>query len=227
MHNLVKLAAGITALTLTAGCSGGGIRVTETEKAYETGNSQVKASLPRFECSANPEFAEDMNREYDELIMSVLDEFIARTQNKTEKSDFTLETDVKMNNGRLLSVVCDGEVKSEDAHGERFRVCRTIDFIEGKTLTLSDIFADEEWKRAVDAKMEQLAKSGKDEYEDLWEMPSTKLLKSENFYINDKGIVFFFPPYELSYYRRGFVEFEFSHEELSGYFSEAFREMVI
>ena len=211
---------------LLAGCSGEGIKVGVVEKSYETGSSAVQAKLPQFEYAANPDFAESLNSEYDALVMSLLDEFIARTQNSAEKSEFKLESDVKMNNGRLLSVVCEGEAFTGGAHGEKFRISKTVDFENGNTLTLADIFSDEGWKTAVNARMEQMAQSGAEEYRDLWEKPSTDILKEENFYINSEGIVFYFPPYELSYYRRGFVEFEFKYSELSGFLSDNFKSLI-
>lgn len=224
MHNPVKFAAAALAAAVLCSCGAQGVRVGIVEKEYETGSSTVEARLPQFECDANPSFAESLNGEYDALMMSLLDEFIIKTQDKD--AEFEIKSDVKLNNGRLVSVVCDGEVFSGGAHGEKFRICRSIDFVGGKILTLDDIFSDEGWKTAVDTRMEQLALSGDEEYKDLWEKPSTKLLKAENFYITDDSIVFFFPPYELSYYRRGFVEFEFEYSELSGYLTPEFAAMV-
>ena len=226
MHNPLRFAVAAVAAALLAGCAGEGIKVGVVEKSYETGSSAVQAKLPQFEYAPNPDFAESLNSEYDALVMSLLDEFIARTQDSTEKSEFKLESDVKMNNGKLISVVCEGEAFTGGAHGEKFRISKTVDFVNGITLSLTDIFADEGWKMAVDAKMEQMAKSGDEEYRDLWEKPSTSLLKEENFYINNNGIVFYFPPYELSYYRRGFVEFEFGYDELSGFLSDGFKELI-
>ena len=41
--------------------------------------------------------------------------------------------------------------------------------------------------------------------------------QNEYFYFTDKGIVIFYPPYELSYYSRGFVDFTIDYEDLYGY----------
>lgn len=226
MHNPLKFAAAAIAAALLTGCSGEGIKVGVVEKSYEAGSSAVQAKLPQFEYAPNPDFAESLNSEYDTLVMTLLDEFIARTQDSAEKSEFKLESDVKMNNGKLISVVCEGETFTGGAHGEKFRISKTVDFENGNTLTLADIFADEGWKTAVDARMEQMVQSGDEQYRDLWEKPSTKLLKEENFYTNNEGIVFYFPPYELSYYRRGFVEFEFGYTELSGFLSDGFKSLI-
>ena len=225
MHNSVKFAAAAIALLL-CGCSGEAVRVEFAEKAYETGNSEVEAYVPHFECETKSEFAEEMSAEYDTMMMSLLDEFIAKTEQSTERSEFKLESEVKMNNGKLVSVVSEGEVYTGGAHGEKFRVSRTFDFAEGRTVTLEDIFADDGWRMAVDAKMDRLATSGEGEYKELWEKPSTSLLRPENFYISNDAIVLYFLPYELSYYRRGFVEFEFKFDELSGYLSEYIQNLI-
>lgn len=220
MHNPVKLAAAALSAAMLFGCSGSGVKVNQAEKAYETGMSEAKAEIPQFECTKNREFAEIMNEEYENMILALLDEFMERTQKQTQKCEFDLENSVKLNNGRIVSVVCEGEAYTGGAHAEKFRMCRTMDFDEGKTLTISDVFSDDAWKQAADVKMLALAQSGEERYRDLWQQPETKDLNPENFYLKDDAVVVYFPPYELSYYRKGFVEFELKYKEFSGYMNE-------
>ena len=46
---------------------------------------------------------------------------------------------------------------------------------------------------------------------------------SEQFYLNGKNIVIVYPPYELSYYERGFVEIPLDLESMSGYLKPEYR----
>ena len=43
------------------------------------------------------------------------------------------------------------------------------------------------------------------------------------FYMTDEDLVIFFPPYVLSYYAKGFIEFPLRLTELNGYLNEEFR----
>lgn len=224
MHNFVKLAA--VGVLLLCGCSEKAVSVELAEKKYETGNSEVQAEIPHFKSKTNPDFAEKLNSEYDTRLLSMLDEFIAKTEQNAAHSEFKLESKVKANTGRLVSVVCEGEVYTGGAHGEKFRIAQTFDFAEGKIVNLEDIFADDSWKMMADAEMSRRILSGDDQYKELWEKPTVALLKPENFYINGNSLILYFPPYELSYYRRGFVEFELQFEELSGYLSDYMRQML-
>ena len=55
------------------------------------------------------------------------------------------------------------------------------------------------------------------EYADIWEQPVIGEEQNECFYLTDDGLVIYYPPYELSYYARGFVEFVIPYSELYGY----------
>ena len=67
----------------------------------------------------------------------------------------------------------------------------------------------------LNSRLEKMSRQA--EYSDLWEKPIITDAQNEYFYFNDKGIVIFYPPYELSYYARGFVEFVIPYEDLYGY----------
>ena len=121
---------------------------------------------------------------------------------------------------RVVSVVMEGEVSGDKPHGEKLRITRTYDFGEAKTVTLPELFMDDSWQMLIDNKMRELVEGGTDGYDELWEIPTAKLLNKENFYIKDGELVIYFPPYELSYYRRGYVEFNFAPQELARVLSD-------
>lgn len=227
MHNFIKAGACIFAIGMLAGCGGNGVKVDFADKTYEAGTSLVKAAVPVFESEMSQEFADSINQEYDEKIMSILDTFMAKTQALPEESEFLFDSEVKTNNGRLVSVVSEAEVFTGGAHGEKFRISRSFDFENGKEIKLEDIFVDDSWKTIVNERMKELCESGDEEYSELWEEPSVEILNAEDFYIEGDKLVLYYPPYKLSYYRRGFVEFKFKVEELSGYMTDYIKELML
>ncbi len=219
MHNFVKLALVLPVICLCA-CAKG-INISFEKSEYGTEKQSAAFNLPVIDYPQNQAFAESVSEEFKREASLILEDFLAR-----EEPSLKADTEITHRDQRLVSLVLEGEVDTGKAHGEKFRRTGTYDFMTQKKLKLSDLFQDEAWKQAVDNKMKALAESDEGDYEDLWEMPSVELLQAENFYIKDGKLVLYFPPYELSYYRRGYVEFEFEKEELSGYLSELGRAVL-
>lgn len=225
MYNPLKAVTIAASVLLLCACNSG-IDINIEERAYQTGNCETKIKVPEFSCDTAVEFAETVNDIYNKEISAIVDRFIAQNTNAENKTDLSADTTVMQNNGRIVSAVLEGEAFSGGAHGEKFRISKTFDFAECKEITLDSLFADDAWKTVADNKMKKLAELGEGEYAQLWEMPSVEKLKSENFYLKNNNLVIYFPPYELSYYRRGYVEFEFDKEDLAGYLSEYGREVL-
>lgn len=196
-------------------CScGDGIKVGFENKEYQMNDKSATITVPSFEDES--EFSAQINDEIEEKTAEIIDNFI-----KSEYvSKLDMNTEIAHNDGRIVSVVMEGEVSGDKPHGERIRVVKTYDFLEEKTVTLAELFMDDSWQILVDNKMRELAETGADGYDELWEIPSVKLLDKENFYIKDGELVLYFPPYELSYYRRGYVEFNFTAQELARVLSD-------
>ena len=213
MHNSVRLAAVLLSVCILASC-GDGIKVGLESKEYQTDGKCATFTVPTFEDES--EFASQITDEIEEKTAELLDNFI--------KSEFVskldINTEVTHNDGRVVSVVMEGEVSGDKPHGEKLRITRTYDFREAKTITLAELFMDDSWQMLIDNKMRELVEGGTDGYDELWEIPTAKLLNKENFYIKDGELVIYFPPYELSYYRRGYVEFNFTPQELARVLSD-------
>ena len=62
-----------------------------------------------------------------------------------------------------------------------------------------------------------------DIYSELWEEPHITADNKNRFYMTDTELVIFFPPYELSYYAKGFVEFKIPLEELYDILDERYK----
>lgn len=185
-------------------CSAGGIK-TETSE-YEQEGKYARITLPVFE-----------NEGFDTEIRKTTDEILNNFLLYNEKARLELDTDVKANGERIKSVVIDGTCEKGDNTPERIRIAKTMDFQEGRFLELSDFLTDG-WEQKADNIMKELSES--DEYDELWEMPTVAQMDKENFYIEDGKIVLFYPPYKLSYYSRGFVEFSIDMEDMRGYLTD-------
>ena len=225
MYNPLKAVAVVISAMLLCSCNDG-IDINIEERSYQTDTCESKIKVPEFSCAAASEFAETVNSIYNKEISVLVDRLITQNADSENRTELSADTNIMLNNGRIVSTVLEGEVFSGGAHGEKFRISKTFDFAEGKEITLDSLFSDDAWKTVVNNKMQKLAELGEGEYAQLWEMPSAEKLKSENFYLKNNELILYFPPYELSYYRRGYVEFEFKKEELAGYLSEYGREVL-
>lgn len=226
MHNPLKAVIIITASFFLCSCNNG-IDIKIEERFYQTDNGEVKIKLPEFSSDTASEFAQDVNDIYNKEISALVDAFFAKepTGNK-DSTELNADTAVTRNDGRIASVVFEGEAFTGGAHGEKFRLSKTFDFEMMQEITLDRLFSDASWKTVADNKMRSLAEQGEGDYSELWEIPTTELLNPKNFYLKDNMLVLYFPPYELSYYRLGYVEFEFEKEELAGYLSDYGREIL-
>ncbi|MBQ8637283.1 MAG: DUF3298 and DUF4163 domain-containing protein [Clostridia bacterium] len=225
MHNPLKAVIIITAIFFLCSCNNG-IDIKIEERFYQTDNGEVKMKLPEFSSATASEFAQNVNDIYNREVSSIIDAFFAKEPTGDKNAELNADSVVTRNDGRIVSVVFEGEAYMGGAHGEKFRLSKTFDFDTAQEITLDSLFADASWKMVVNNKMRSLAEEGEGDYSELWEIPTTELLNPENFYLRDNVLVLYFPPYELSYYRRGYVEFEFKKEELAGYLSDYGREVL-
>ena len=68
-----------------------------------------------------------------------------------------------------------------------------------------------------------MVKENSDKYSELWAKPEITEQNQNRFYIQDDNLVIFFPPYELSYYAKGFIEFPIPLLDLNSILDEDFR----
>ncbi len=219
MHNFVKTVL-ILPLVLLCACSNG-IDIKCDKSDYATNKSDAKISLPKLKYAQNQAFADSVASELENEAKLILDDFFEKELPKLEA-----DTKIVRNNGRIVSLIFEGEAETQNAHGEKFRRSKTYDFLLGKKLSLTELFEGDAWKQMADNKMKALSEKGEGEYEDLWEVATIELLNEENFYLKEGALVIYYPPYQLSYYRRGYVEFEFKKEEISGFLSDYGREIL-
>ena len=195
-------------------CKGETVKTEIKCKEYEEPGYKVLIEIPEF--SGNSDFIKKLNEEYITLSDNIFMNFKKEAEMSEIKND-TLELYqyIKINKGGILSIIGECEAYTGGAHGTLSRVVKNIDINGEKELLLDDFFVDGEYKNRINSYIELMIEEKPSEFKELWKKPSVG--ENQAFYINDKGIVIFYPPYELSYYSKGFVEIEIPHDELRGY----------
>lgn len=220
MHNFIKRILPIIMLSVILhGCSFGSVSVKKNITEYETDNEIVYVETPIVEGLSDKTFQEQLNTQYSGLITSMLDEYLEESKKtvgeRDGKSNFEIKHEVMYNKDSLLSIVGNCYKYTDGFNGTNTRIVKNINTITNSEILLSDIFADDEYTQMLNTKLEKLSEDAK--YSDLWERPKITDTQNHFFYFSNEGLVIFYPPYELSYYARGFVEFTISYSDLYGY----------
>lgn len=196
-------------------------------REYETDNGRVQIYQPRFKNFSDSEFEDKLNEEYAELIEKWQEIFLENSaKSALTECELSLRQEVKLKNKQFLSVVGDAYSFTSGIHGTSRRVAKNIDLLNNKELKLSDLFSDEAYEEALNQKIGEILDKNPDEYSDLWEKPILTKSHQEDFYLSGEGLILYYPPYELSYYARGFVEFCIPYKELSGYLSPEYKTLA-
>ena len=216
MHNSIKCIAIVVFLVTLCSCGSSGIRIRQNEKEYETGNCFISVNVPVIDGLSDEVFQAELNDEYEYIINEKLNSFIATASELIdEKNSISITHSVEYNKNNLLSILSKCKEKSEATHEKESIICKNIDISENKEIKLSDVFQDERYIELLDTKLETLCES--EIYSDLWKIPKITDEQENCFYFSDDGLVVYFPPYELSYYNRGYIEFVIEYGELYGY----------
>lgn len=190
-----------------------------TSKDYETDNEIIYLEIPSFRGLGSKELNDEINDDYEEYSQELLNSFIDISNNSIEnragKSKLEMKNEIKYNKNGLFSLVGEIYRYTQGAYGASDRRILNVDVSNSKIILLEDLFIDDEYIDLLNSKLEKLSQDAM--YSDLWEKPVITDKQNECFYFDDKGLVIFYPPYELSYYARGFVEFTIPYSELYGY----------
>ena len=127
---------------------------------------------------------------------------------------------VKLDGENVFSFVTEKYAYVSGLHGNSWWSSKTYDKRMDKTLILSEIFTDSDYKKILNERINELIRNNPDEYNDLWEEPC--VTSEENFYFDKDNLVIFFEPYDLSYYARGVVVFPIPIEKIRGYIKEEY-----
>ena len=200
-------------------CSRDKVKVEFQNKYYETESEIVHLDIPGFRGLGTKELSDEITNDYEEFSQDLLNSFIDASNesvdSRTGKSKLEMKNEIKYNKNGLFSLVGEIYKYTQGAYGSSDRRILNVDVNNSKVILLKDLFCDEKYIDMLNAKLEKLSEDVI--YSDLWEKPIITDKQNEYFYFDNKGLVIFYPPYELSYYARGFVEFTIPYSELYGY----------
>lgn len=136
--------------------------------------------------------------------------------------EIEVEGSVLYQSAKVLSVALNAYSYTGGAHPNIFLDLINFDLTNGKKLTLSDIFSDEEkLKVLVEQKFREAReidpKMSIDEAGFFWGDP---FMLPENFSLQEDGVYFYYNPYEAAAYALGATEFTIPYEQLKGVMRE-------
>lgn len=232
--NLVKKGlVAVTAVFMISGCAifGDGYEVKINKEEQETEYSSVYAEIIEFDGFGNKEYESELNMKVCDDVNSSISEFDSLAAEKIAnlpegvRSVLKITQNVKRNSGDIISFVSEEYVYTGGAHGMVMRYPTTVDVTSEKphNLSLGELFCDSDYIKKLNLKLSETVKENPDLYDELWEQPEINDKSGAEFYLTDTDLVLYFPPYELSYYAKGFVEFPIPLEELNPILNERYR----
>ena len=141
------------------------------------------------------------------------------------KSILRITQYVKRNKNDVISLIYEHYIYTGGAHGTASWYPFTIYVSEGnpKILTLADLFTKDNYIERLNKIIDTMIEENPDIYSELWEEPHITADNKNRFYMTDTELVIFFPPYGLSYFANGFVEFKIPLEELYDILDERYK----
>ena len=222
MHNLIaKAGACGILLSLLCGCASG-VKVATIDKSYSTESQVATVKIPQLSGLESSELESAINDEFMSVTAELLEKFSEAAKKTGEQSAFDMQTTEYFNKNGLLSMVTDYEYFARKAHKSRFRITKNLDTKNCIELSLSDLFDGDAYIDALNNMLSAAVAGEPERYADIWAKP--KIMQNQGFYIDGENLVLFYPPYELSYYERGFVEIPLPLEELLTYTKPEYRE---
>lgn len=222
MHNFIKFGAAAAVISLLFGC-GNGVNIDTVDKSYSSDTITANVKIPQLKGLASKDLEESVNEEFMTVTSELLDKFSESAKQTGEQSLFDMETTGHFNKNGLLSMVTDYEYFARKAHKNRFRIAKNIDTENCRELALSDMFDGDSYIDALNKMLIDSVSANPEKYADIWAKP--KISQNQGFYIDGENLVIFYPPYELSYYERGFVEIPIPLEEVLTYLKPEYRKI--
>ena len=121
-----------------------------------------------------------------------------------------LTYEVTYNKNGYLCIIQSGYIYTGGAHGMPYRIAHTFDLNTGKEVLLKDVFqlTEKEMTLKIARAFNKMFKA--DTESTYWDDALKTVKKTANFsspfYLTDKGVCFYYSPYDLACYARGFVE---------------------
>lgn len=227
-----RLVAGGLAIILS-GCTifndSYGVKIHKEEQ--ETDYSSVYAEVIEFDGFKNREYESQLNLSIEDDVTRAIKGFDAlaleakETLPKGVKSALNITQKVKRNTTDIISFITEIYTYTGGAHGTTMWEPKTIDVTSENrhNLKLGELFSDKEYLSKLNAIIQGMVKEDSEKYGELWAKPEVTAENENRFYMTDTELVIFFPPYELSYYAKGFIEFPIPLDELNPILKERYK----
>lgn len=216
-----------------SGCStNGGYKVDIHKEEQETSYSTVYAEVLEFDKMPNKEYQSELNMSLREEAADAIGGFDLIAQEAQDtlpagvKSSLYITQRIKRNSGGILSFITENYMYTGGAHGMTSWKPQTINTLEDKPHNLEpgELFSTEDYTETINKIIEKMVKDNPDKYSELWAKPKITEENKDRFYLTDSEFVVYFPPYELSYYAKGFIDFPIPFTELNPILNEPYRQ---
>ena len=184
------------------------------------GNSEIEMEIPNIKNDNNSQSQtnENVNEDVDQLTQNILDKFYAEMNSENHLS-IKVESDVIENNKYwfTLKLTISEVAASSDLKYKYYNIDKRTDEI----VKLSDLFDDENYKKAIseEIKKQMISRMEKDNDVVYWideeneEWNFNMIEDNQNFYFSNKGnIVIVFDKYEVGPGSTGTPEFEINKQ---------------
>lgn len=225
MHNFIRFVLIFSFCIILASCSNND---NIEKELIEQKSENYSISMENLSFGMGEEFTLNSDIKKDlEFWVSDFEERVVENKLKgTELPNMQIRHKIYQNNETIISMVTEKYAYINGAHGNIWWKARNFDVKNNTYLSLSDLFYDDEYKKMLNLKMEELINENPKKYHDLWEKPEIKGNSFSNFYIDKKTLVIFFEPYELSFYAKGVVEFPIEASKLRGFIKEEYLKLM-
>lgn len=210
---MVKIVLLIILMVLLTSC--GGVGITEKSVKEETQQYTINVKTAQLKGLSDDMFQESINNGFLSDNEKLIQSFKERISENDNKIDTLNSQPIAYRGKNTISIVNNVNEFTGGAHEILSRRAVTIDLSSNKELTLADLFIDDKWRTFVNCKLSEMVEKDSEKYSVLWEKPV--IMSDQGFYIDGASLVIYYPPYELSYYARGFVDFAIPLSELEGY----------
>ncbi len=232
MLDIIKWISAAAAVTmLITGCGSGGTykeSVSVTEQ--ETDNTSVYAETISFSGLRDKEYQKLLNKQIEDDVEGAVEEFKDEAAEAKlppgVKASLSIKQNVKRNSDGIISFVTENYTYLGGAHGITRWLPYTINAESDmpRILELRELFKDEDgYVDTINRMIDELVEKNPEKYSELWAEPHITKEDQRQFYMTAEDLVIFFPPYVLSYYAKGFIEFPIRLTGINGYLKDEFR----
>lgn len=207
-------------ICLLSGC--GGVDVNLKSEKEETEQYIIDVKTAQIKGLSDEIFQEKINNDFMSANENLIKSFKERFSANDNKVDSLKSEPIIYYGKNTISIVNNIREFTGGAYEILSRKTVVIDLNRSEELTLSDLFVDDKWRDFINRKLSEIADNDSEKYSVLWEKPV--IMSDQGFYINGASLVIYYPPYELSYYARGFVDFSIPLSELEGYIKSDYYE---